>query len=395
MMWELDLVLGVCAVPVLAASAYLAGLACLSRRTAAPAAIAPRLAFTVVVPAHDEQHGIADTVHSLLAVDYPRDRFRVLVVADNCADATADTARAAGAEVMVRHDLEHRGKGHALAAAFRRLLAEGTTDAVVVVDADTIVSPNLLSAFAARFAAGASAVQADYGVRNPAASWRTQLMTIALAAFHGVRSIARERLRLSCGLRGNGMGFSRALLESQPPGAFSIVEDLEYGLQLGYAGIRVEYVEDATVLGYMAASENASRSQRRRWERGRQALVREHVGRLLRTAWTTRDLVLFDLALDLVVPPIGQLLLASVAGLVLSLAARLFGVTVAPWLWAAALAGIVVHVVRAWQLSRTGMQGLVSLLRAPAYVLWKLTLRLGDRGRTPEEWVRTTREASL
>jgi len=36
------------------------------------------------------------------------------------------------------------------------------------------------------------------------ASWRTRLITIAKAAFHIVRSRARERLKLSCGIRGNG-----------------------------------------------------------------------------------------------------------------------------------------------------------------------------------------------
>ena len=135
--------------------------------------------------------------------------------------------------MLVRTDAARRGKGHALAFAFERCLADGFCDAVVVIDADTVVSKNLLSAFAARLARGASALQAEYGVRNPGSSWRTRLMTIALAAFHGVRSVARERLGVSCGLRGNGMAFSKALLLTNSPRAFSIVEDLEYGIQLG------------------------------------------------------------------------------------------------------------------------------------------------------------------
>ena len=176
----------------------------------------PRLRFDVVVPAHDEEAEIARTVESLLALDYPRELFRVVVIADNCRDHTAARAAAAGAQVMVRNEPEHRGKGYALAHAFGRSLAEDFADAVVVVDADTVVSSNLLTAFAGRFETGAAVVQADYGVRNPRSSWRTRMMTIALATFHGVRSLARERLGLSCGLRGNGMGFSRAVLRAQP-----------------------------------------------------------------------------------------------------------------------------------------------------------------------------------
>jgi len=56
-----------------------------------------------------------------------------------------------------------------------------------VVDADSEVSPNLLEAFAARIEAGAGAIQADYGVLNPDASWRTRLMAIAHGAFHTLR----------------------------------------------------------------------------------------------------------------------------------------------------------------------------------------------------------------
>jgi 1,2-diacylglycerol 3-beta-glucosyltransferase len=397
-MTPIDVVLTVLAFPVLAASLYLAMLAVLARRPSTPSTISTSSAgprIDIVVPAHNEEGEIRQTVESLFAVEYPRDRFRVIVVADNCTDRTADVALAAGAAVLVRNDPDRRGKGYALAYAFQRSLAGDRCDAVVVVDADTIVSKNLLTAFAARFERWAAVLQADYGVRNPASSWRTRLMTIALAAFHGVRSLARERLGLSCGLRGNGMGFSAAVLRAHPPGAFSIVEDLEYGLQLGHTGIRVEYVDEATVRGYMAVTEQASRSQRRRWERGRSALVREHVPHVLREAWRARDWRRLDMAIDLLVPPLGQLLTIAVAGLVTSVALATFGVFIAAWLWAGSVAGIVVYVLRGWAISGVGATGLLDLMWAPVYVVWKMTLRFTDKGRRPEEWVRTTREVGL
>src|SRR5262249_40397740 len=101
-----------------------------------------------------------------------------------------------------------RGKGYALSCAFEHSLREGLADAVTVVDADTTVSANLLRAFAARIARGADAVQADYAVQNPNASWRTRLLRIAFGSFHVLRSLARERFGLSSGLRGNGMCFT-------------------------------------------------------------------------------------------------------------------------------------------------------------------------------------------
>jgi cellulose synthase/poly-beta-1,6-N-acetylglucosamine synthase-like glycosyltransferase len=388
-----DLLLGLAALPFLAAATYLAVLALLARPTPPPPGTVPTIRFDVIIPAHNEETGIGETIQSLQSVHYPAALRRILVVADNCTDGTADRAAAAGALVMVRKDPNQRGKGYALAHAFAESLADGFADVIVVVDADTLVSGNLLLAFAARFASGASVVQADYGVRNQRASWRTRLMTIALAAFHGVRSIARERLGYSCGLRGNGMGFRKDVLAAHPPRAFSIVEDLEYGIHLGYAGIRVEYVHEARVLGHMAITERASRSQRRRWERGRQALVSAHFRSLVREAWRRRSPWLLDLAIDLIVPPIGNLVAIVAGGLAVSLlAATQFGATTAPWLWAAAFAAIATHVVKAWSISGVGPRGLLDLLWAPVYVIWKVTLRFGDRGRTPEEWVRTKRE---
>src|SRR5207253_11170633 len=123
---------------VLFASAYLMALALCSRRHSAPAASSCTMRFDLIVPAHDEEVGIARTVQSLLAIDYPPELRRVIVVADNCTDRTADRAAAAGALVLVRDEPSRRGKGYALSTAFAHSLATQSADAVVVVDADTV-----------------------------------------------------------------------------------------------------------------------------------------------------------------------------------------------------------------------------------------------------------------
>ena len=214
------------AVLVLLPLLYLGLLTLLSVPRRAP--VASKLAkFVVVVPAHNEEAQIATTVQSLKAVDYPAELFDVLVVADNCTDATAAHAEAAGARVLQRQNDQLRGKGYALEYAFDTILTDPTVDAAVVVDADTVVSRSLLRAFAARLELGFLAVQAEYGVRNPDASWRTRLMAVALGMFHRLRSLGRERLEVSAGLRGNGMCFATKLLREHPHKAFGLVEDVE------------------------------------------------------------------------------------------------------------------------------------------------------------------------
>src|SRR5262245_59099720 len=70
----------------------------------------PRLA--VLVPAHNESAGLLPALHVIQALLRAADR--LLVVADNCSDDTAAIARAAGAEVAERNDLNRIGKGYAL-----------------------------------------------------------------------------------------------------------------------------------------------------------------------------------------------------------------------------------------------------------------------------------------
>ena len=339
------------------------------------------------MPAHDEEAGIAATVQSLLALDHPRELFRVRVVADNCTDATAARAAAAGAEVLVRQDPGRRGKGFALAYAFERLLEEGAADAVVLVEADSSASGNLLAAFEARLTSGAQAVQADYGVRNPGDSWRTRLLAIALGAFHVLRSTARERLGVSCGLRGNGMCFTTAVLREVPHRAFSLVEDLEYGVLLGEAGHRVHYAGEAHVYGHMVSGERSARSQRQRWEGGRSRFARERGPSLVRQALVRRSGLLLDLAMDVFVPPLSSPATIAGLGLLVSLAAGARGATL---LSGFSLCALAAYVLRGWTLSRTGAPGLRDLLLAPFYVLWKLSLRL--RAGASGAWVRTERE---
>jgi 1,2-diacylglycerol 3-beta-glucosyltransferase len=388
-----QLLLTLLALPATFSCAYLALLTLLSSKLRSHGRSSRLLRFDVIVPAHNEEAGITRTVSSLLAMDWPGSHFRVLVVADNCSDATASVALSAGAQVLERHDLTLRGKGYALAYAFASSVNDGFASAVVVVDADAEVSANLLEAYAVRIERGAKAVQAQYGILNPWTSWRTQLITIAKGAFHVVRSRARERLGLSCGVRGNGWCVTHELLREVPYRYYSLTEDVEYGIALGLAGCRVEYAGEAHADADMASSEKNARTQRQRWEKGRFQLVRSSTVPLLLAAVRRRSLVCLDLAFDLIVPPLSYVaanivLLGLAAGIF-----RFWDPSATVWLWCAlaCAAILIVHVLRGWQLSGMGMRGLLALAHVPGFILWRIWLLLG---RKTGEWVRTEREKS-
>jgi len=382
--------LSIVALPATAASLYLLALTCLSGRPASPPASSRKMFFDVIVPAHDEATGIGNIIASLQLLTWPSAWYRIVVVADNCTDATASIARDAGATVLERHDLTRRGKGYALAHAFTWSRAAGIADAVAVIDADSVVSANLLESFAARIEAGAGALQAHYGVLNATDSWRTRLMAIALGSIHKVRSRARERMNLSCGIRGNGWCVTHALLDKVPYHSFSLTEDVEFGIELGLAGYRVAYCDESHVNGEMVTSEHAARSQRQRWEGGRIRLVREKAPALLHAAVARRSLLCLDLALDLLVLPLSYVVV-NVFGIIGISALNPDGFRSALLtLGLIDLLALAIYVCRGWMLSGIGIAGIWDLLRVPAFLFWKLLIiRFHPK---PNTWIRTKRE---
>jgi GT2 family glycosyltransferase len=408
------------------------------------------LRFTVVIPAHNEELVLGATLRSLREQRYPADRYEVVVIADNSTDATAAIAQAEGATVLERTDPEHRGKGYALDWAFTRLLNShcglrtadcGTdgrrqteddtrqdlahpsvvgrrssvvrrpqpADAFVIVDADTWVAPEFLAAMAGRLAAGQDergccALQGRYGVLNGSEGWRAALMAGAFDLFNHVRPLGADRLGLSAGLKGNGMAFTRPVLERARWQGRSITEDIDYGLDLlRHHGIRVGYVPDARVTAQMPTTAGQAASQRARWEGGRYRLLCEQAGPLLCAGLRCCDVRLLDAAVALMVPPLAELFAMLLLWGGLIGAGQLTRLLPAPGSWwigfAIAAGAFGVYVVGGLRVAGAPRAVYAALARAPLYAAWKFALyaahpfrrRAAPGAGGPSEWVRTER----
>lgn len=385
-------------VPLFAFLALVTAAALVPRRRAGRPPSDPPPRFLIVIPAHDEESGIRSTVESCAAVDYDPDRFAIVVVADNCTDATAAEARAAGARVVERFDAERRSKGYALEYVFEAVPDgrpdSGAYDAVVVIDADTVVSPGLLAAFAGALDDGADWVQGYYSVRNPDASWRTRLITLAFGLSNGVWPRGLDRLGLSVGLKGNGMCFSARGLRRHPWRAYGLVEDAEFGLMLRAGGERVRFLRRAAVFGEMVSrGGEAAASQRRRWEAGRRALRDQFLGLLLRSQAIGPFRKVAYLT-DLLFPPLTTLASTLVVASGLHALPFLDGRLAVTSRLLAPVHAAMALILALYVLSPVVAVGLpirylADLLAVPYYMAWKL---LKAAGRPPAAWVRTRRE---
>ena len=224
--------------------------------------------FLVLVPAHNEEMMVAACIRSLLRMQYPAARFTVTVIADNCDDRTAEVARGAGARCLERRDPLHPGKPRAIAWALDQLSLNGY-DAIVILDADTVVAPGFAAALASAAPLQSKAVQAYYDVDNRTENALTRLATVLAAANHRFAYPLKRRAALNTPLVGNGMCIGTLVLQTHGWRAFSIAEDWEMYAQLTERGVPIECAPDAVVYAQEAHTLAQSLSQRERWTAGK------------------------------------------------------------------------------------------------------------------------------
>lgn len=348
-------------------------------------------AYVVLMPAHDEVLAIRGSVAAVLAQLAPG--ARLLVIADNCTDATAAEARAAGAEVVERCNPLVRGKGHALAYGIDRL-RHAPPEVVVILDADCIAEAGALDLLASTAAAHGRPVQALYlMLARRASPLRVRMAAFAWAVRNQVRPLGLHRLGLPCQLMGSGMALPWACTEAVDLASGHLTEDLQLGLQLAAAGHAPRFCPAARVKSWFPQARAALDSQRRRWEHGHLSMIVAMLPALVARAWRTRSAPALALALDLCVPPLAllALLVASAVGVAAALPDdQAWARTAAAVAGASAFAFAGAALLGWWSVGRRWV-GLAELLSVPWYVLAKLPVYAGFVLARQKEWVRTAR----
>ena len=347
----------------------------------------------VLIPAHNEEDGIVNTIKGVLACDYPINRLKIFVIADNCTDRTAERARNAGALVFERFDSINRGKGQALDWFLKNSLEMyRNSDIITIIDADVSPDKNYLREISASLSnPKIRIVQAFNSVSNPEDGWRPALSDAAFNIFCHLRMAGSVRLAGTAVLKGNGMAFKTELLKKYGWPCHSVVEDMEFTLHLLVDGITVSYNPDAVIRSEMVTSGKNATSQRSRWEGGRFMLVRKMTLPLLKLFATTgQTRYLYALA-ELATPPLSLLVMLfalATAGALMLLEGAWLMLATSFWL-------ILVFYVISGQIQRRApLSTWLYLAAAPLYILWKIPIYFGMiLKKKSSTWIRTERES--
>ena len=353
----------------------------------APPGTLPRL--LVLVPAHNEELVLASCLGSLALQRYPTERLTTVVVADNCSDRTAAIARGAGVRCLERHAPAEPGKPRAIAWALHQLpFAE--FDAVVIVDADTVVDRDFASALATAAPLGGRVAQPYNDVSNRSENALTRMAAVLSAANHRFAFGLKNRVGLNVPLSA-GMCVGTEVLTAHGWNAFSICEDWEMYALLTERGVRIESIPGARIAALEASSLRQGASQRRRWQAGKLTVLARRWRSLVRSDHIGVVQKLDALAeLSAVGPAVHLGMVALLAGLALLLQPP--GAAALAAALAASLIRPTAYTISALRVDPEPVRALVAFAFLPAYTLWRFGIALSAWKMLGEaRWVRTER----
>lgn len=348
--------------------------------------------YVVVIPAHDEVGTIEKTLSAVMGQLAANGR--VLVVADNCSDKTAEVATAAGASVIERKDPTRRGKSYALDFAVRSL-ETNPPEVVIILDADCILEPGALGKLVAACRRWNRPIQARYEMDTPEVSAGTLARVGAFAwrVKNVVRPLGLGALGVPCLLMGTGMAFPWPILVRSNLSSGHLVEDMVLGLELAAEGRGPVFYPEASVRSRLPLSVEGQKSQRARWETGHLQVIWSEIPGTLWQAIKRVDFRLFFLALHGAVPPLALLVLTLAAVTIASGLVMLAGGPAICFAVSALAAGIGGAVFAAyWFVVGRDLLTVRNLLMLPGYVLSKLSIYLRAIPGRRLEWIRSKRD---
>lgn len=346
---------------------------------------------TILVPAHNEEADIGVTVQSLLGDLQPCDR--LIVIADNCSDRTAEAARRAGAFVLERTDLVQKGKGYALDYGLK-FLAKDPPEMVVFMDADCTVKPGSIGILVQTAWDLQCPVQSTYLMEQPAeATLRDQISAFAITLKNLVRPLGMKALGWPCLLTGSGMALPWSLLVPISLAGNRNADDMQLTVDLSLQDVSPVYEPRSQVMGRLMQAEDAY-SQRTRWEHGHLRMILTQVPRLLKAMVVQRRFDLLILACDMAIPPLSLFILLWIGTAVLNLGALSLGVG-NPWSFMFSLLiglPIILGVWTAWHRFGRTLLPSQNWKEIPRYLLWKAPIYLKFMTRPQTRWLKTERD---
>ena len=266
--------------------------------------------FAVIMAAHNEEDIVAVSLENLKRLNYPREFYRVFVIADNCTDGTAFLARKLGATVIVRQESDPKkcNVGHAFQYALPKILElYPEAEAFLRIDADNVLHPDYLLRMNDAFDSGALLARGYNHATN-----LTQNPVAGVSGLWYIRDCrfncqARSALHIGQMMVGGGMMFATSLIREYGWTQGGNSEDAEFTIDMLLKGHKAVYVKDAIVYEDQPSTLADLFKRNYRMGHGLFRLFFTHGFKCLARFFVTFRYSLFDVFLSLLFMPIAFL----------------------------------------------------------------------------------------
>lgn len=230
---------------------------------------------SILVPAHNEAVVITRTVRALLGLEYPKDRYEVIVINDNSTDDTAEKLEQIQAEFPDRKlivistgpEVGGKGKSNALNIGF----SVSTGDVIAIYDADNTPQPDALAILVETLMEDdkLGAVIGKFRTRNRNASLLSRFVNIETLAYQCMNQAGRYYFFKLCTIPGTNYVIRRSLIEEI--GGWDVnalSEDTEISFRLYRMGYYIKQMPLAVTWEQEPHLLNVWFRQRTRWAKG-------------------------------------------------------------------------------------------------------------------------------
>lgn len=236
---------------------------------------------SVMIPAHNEESVITNTIENILAMDY--ENFEIIAIDDRSTDNTASVLKDLENKyekvtAFIRNKDAFPGKSAVLNDAL--VFAKG--EAILVFDADATVEPNFLSSLIpALEPKDVGAVQARKVIRNSNVNILTRCQNNEMTMDTHLQ-IGRDAVKGAVELRGNGELIKREALEDIGGwNNYTITDDLDMSTRLHIKGWDIRFCPETVVYEEGVIYLFPLFRQRRRWIEGTIRRYLEYFGEVL------------------------------------------------------------------------------------------------------------------
>lgn len=383
----------ICAVPTLVFCVQIASawfLVQRSARTDPSAGDSDVPATVILVPAHNEERVIANTLNALKGLS---PRVVVLVIADNCSDQTASIAREYGVKVVERTSDTLRGKGYALQHGLDHIRS-APPEVVIVLDADCTTTAADMHRLSHRCRSLSEPVQGIYLMHAPEGGGiGSKVAAFAWLVKTFVRPSGWRMWGNTSQLMGSGFALPWKIAGTLDLASGHIVEDMKLTLDLASQLHAPRFVTDVNVASTFPSADRAQATQRKRWEHGHLSMVMKDVPRAIHRAVRDGNRQLLSVALDLLVPPLSLLvMLLGTLGMLSVYQAVIQVPTFAGMAILGLVMSLIVAVGLAWFQWGRSVLSAWELAAIPVFMLRKLGVYATFFLRREKNWRRTDRD---